>query len=81
MRKTIIALVLALTFTVNTLADGNTPIMGYAGCPGGLWYPISQVCCMPGEQCPAGRAAPVLSADTKDTILVDWISLVKNICF
>lgn len=38
--------------------EGITPDMGYAGCEGGYWYPEFRVCCMPGEECAAGRAAP-----------------------
>jgi hypothetical protein len=37
---------------------GETPIAGYAGCENGLYYPETGICCLPGEECPAGRAAP-----------------------
>jgi hypothetical protein len=80
MKKKIMALLLALIFTSYTFA-GDTPIMGYAGCEGGLWYPIAQICCMPDLECPVGLSAPVSSATTKDTILVELISMLKNIYF
>lgn len=57
MRKIIltVAMSLALTFSVSA---GEIPISGVAGCAPGLWYPESQVCCMPGLECPVGRPAP-----------------------
>ena len=56
MRKTFltISLLLAITLVANA---GEIPITGYAGCAPGLWYPESQVCCMPGLECPVGRLA------------------------
>jgi hypothetical protein len=80
MKKTILTLLLSLIFTFSTLA-GDTPITGYAGCPGGAWYPNSQICCLPGEQCPAGRSATVSSGTTKNTVLVELIMMLKNIYF
>lgn len=41
--------------------DGNTPHTGYAGCEGGYRFPELQVCCMPGEECAAGRSAALNS--------------------
>lgn len=57
MRKIILTVTLSLALTISAVA-GETPIAGVAGCAPGLWYPISQVCCMPGEYCPVGRPAP-----------------------
>ena len=80
MKKIILTALLALTFATSSLA-GDTPLMGFAGCPGGAWYPDSQVCCMPNEQCPTGRLANVPTGTTKDIILVELITMLKNIYF
>jgi hypothetical protein len=57
MRKIILTVTMSLALTVSALC-GETPISGVAGCAPGLWYPESQVCCMPGLECPAGLSAP-----------------------
>jgi hypothetical protein len=78
MRKTFltISLLLAITLVANA---GETPIAGYAGCAPGLWYPESQVCCMPGLECPVGRLAPTgdikVEPKTGDTI---WIKVILS---
>jgi hypothetical protein len=79
MRKIILASLLTLTFTISTFA-GVTPIMGYSGCPGGLWYPDEQICCMPNQECPVGRSANV-SLTTKDKFMVGLIEMLRNIRF
>lgn len=81
MKKNILAIALTLTFASSIFADGDTPIMGYAGCEGGLWYPESQVCCMPNLECPVGRSAPAVSENTKTKILVEMILMLKNMSF
>jgi hypothetical protein len=59
--------------------DGHIPIGGYAGCEGGVWYPESQVCCVPGQECPVGRSASVPSNNTK--ILAGMIGVFRSIYF
>jgi hypothetical protein len=59
--------------------DGHIPIGGYAGCEGGFWYPESQVCCIPGQECIAGRSAP--SNNAKNNILSGLINVFRNIYF
>lgn len=81
MRKIIVALLLTLAFTNYTLAEGHIPIMNFSGCPGGAWYPDSQVCCMPNQECPLERSANVPSATTKDSILAELLVIFKNIYF
>lgn len=80
MKKNIMALLLTLILTIYTFA-GDTPIMNFAGCPGGAWYPDEQICCMPGLECPLGRSAPATPADTKDGILAGFIDMLKTIYF
>lgn len=80
MKKIILALPLILSFAIFASA-GDTPAMGYSGCPGGAWYPDSQVCCMPNQECPAGRSASATSNNVKDSILFDLITLLKNVYF
>lgn len=80
MKKTILALSLSLTFAISTFA-GNTPIVGFAGCPGGLYYPDEQICCPPNQECPVGRSASGPSIITKDSILVELITMFKDIYF
>lgn len=80
MRKKIFAFLLTLIFTTYTFA-GGTPIMGFAGCDGGAWYPDEQICCMPGQECPLERSAPATPADTKDGILAGFLDMLKTIYF
>lgn len=80
MKKSILVLSLSLIFAVTAFA-GNTPHTGYSGCPGGLWYPDEQICCMPGLECPVGRPAPESPADTKDGILAGFLDMLKTIYF
>jgi hypothetical protein len=75
MKKTLLTIALSLVLTVSAIADGETPITGVQGCAPGLWYPISQVCCMPGLECPVGRPAP--AATEKPEITLSDAMLVK----
>jgi len=83
MKKTLLTIALSLVLTLYAVADGETPISGVQGCAPGLWYPISQVCCMPGEQCPIGRraSAPTEKPETSnpDSMLVKIVLMIKNI--
>lgn len=80
MKNIILVLSLSLILSISVLA-GITPDMGYAGCPGGAWYPDSQICCMPNHECPLGRSANVPSATTKDSFLAEFLMMLKNIYF
>ena len=83
MRKIFLTVVLSLALTVSAVADGETPISGVQGCAPGLWYPISQICCMPGLECPVERSAPATAvipeSSTSDTMLVKIVLMIKNI--
>ena len=68
MRKIILTVVMSLALTVSVSA-GEIPMSGVAGCAPGLWYPESQVCCMPNEYCPVGRPAPDQPVKDDSTIL------------
>jgi hypothetical protein len=81
MKKIILATTLLLIFVFSALGEGHVPIMGYTGCQGGAWYPDSQVCCLPNQECPVGRSASATSNDTKDYILSGLITMFKDIWF
>jgi hypothetical protein len=80
MKKNILALSLITIFAISSFA-GNTPHTGYSGCPGGLWYPDEQICCMPGLECPVGGRSVNVPLDTKDTFVVELIAIIRNIRF
>jgi hypothetical protein len=82
MRKTFLTIALSLALTVSAVADGETPISGVQGCAPGLWYPISQVCCMPGLECPVGRPAPAPTEKPEtpfsDAVLFKIFLIIRN---
>lgn len=78
MKKTLLTLTLSLSLTLSTFA-GEIPITGYEGCAPGLWYPISQVCCMPDLECPVGRQASI--QPIKDESVISSLDVVKVILY
>ena len=78
MKKTLLTLSLSLALTLSIRA-GETPIVGYEGCAPGLWYPISQICCMPDVECPVGRAA--VDQTIKDESVISGLDVVRVILY
>jgi hypothetical protein len=79
MKKTFLTLTLSVALTLSTLA-GEIPISGYEGCAPGLWYPISQICCMPDVECPVGgRPAP--DQPIKEGSVITSLDVVRVILY
>ena len=70
MKKIFLTLSLSLALTVSSLAGGNIPISGFAGCENGLYYPDT-------GECVVGLAQS--NYDGKQDLLFSDVSLIRAI--
>lgn len=79
MKKILLTIALSTSLSISAFA-GETPIVGFEGCAPGLWYPISQICCMPNEECPVGRSVAV-DQTVKDTSVISSLDVARVILY
>jgi hypothetical protein len=68
MRKKFLTISLFLALAASILAEGNTPMSGFAGCAPGLWYPESHVCVYE-------LSAPVEITKPKQSTVMDTLAV------
>jgi len=79
MRKIFLTISLFLALAASILAEGNTPMSGFAGCAPGLWYPESHVCVYE-------LSAPVEITKPEPSTILDAITIkaflhIRNMIF
>ena len=79
MRKFFLTISLFLALAASILAEGNTPMSGFAGCAPGLWYPESHVCVYE-LSAPVEITKPEQSA-ISDTMLLKAFLHIRDMIF